>query len=147
MPVLCLTARGSWADRVDGIDAGADDYLPKPFQTEELLARLRALIRRAAGQASSRIAIGDFVLDERQMRVTRGGVPINLAPLEYRAFAYLARHRGRVVSQTELSEQVYAQDWDKESNAIEALILRIRRKLGAPVIETRRGFGYIVAGS
>ncbi len=145
MPVLCLTARGSWAERVEGIDTGADDYLAKPFRTEELLARLRALIRRSVGQASSRIAIGDLVLDERQMRVSRGGVPVNLSPLEYRAFAYLARHRGRVVSQIELSEQLYAQDWEKESNAIEALILRLRRKLSAPVIETRRGFGYVVA--
>jgi DNA-binding response OmpR family regulator len=145
MPVLCLTARGSWAERVEGIDAGADDYLPKPFRTEELLARLRALMRRAAGQATSLVQIGDLVLDERQMRVSRAGVPIPLAPLEYRAFVHLVRHRGRVVSQTELSEQVYAQDWEKESNAIEALILRVRRKLGSDIIETRRGFGYIVA--
>jgi DNA-binding response OmpR family regulator len=144
MPVLCLTARGSWSERVDGIDAGADDYLPKPFRMEELLARLRALLRRSAGLASPRIVIGDLVLEERLMRVTRQGAPLNLAPLEYRAFTHLARNRGRIVPQTELSEQVYAQDWEKDSNAIEALILRLRRKIGADIIQTRRGFGYVI---
>ena len=143
-PVLILTARGSWAERVEGIDAGADDYLPKPFRTEELLARLRAIVRRAAGQASSVTRIGAVLLDERQMRVTRDGVPITLTPLEYRLFCHLVRNRGRVVSQLELTEHVYSQDWERESNAIEVLVGRVRRKVGNDVIETRRGFGYIV---
>ncbi|MEJ1158355.1 response regulator transcription factor [Prosthecomicrobium sp. N25] len=143
-PVLILTARGSWPERVEGIDAGADDYLPKPFRTEELLARLRAIVRRASGQASSVMRIGGLVLDERQMRVMRNGVPIALTPLEYRLFSHLARNRGRVVSQHELTEHVYSQDWERESNAIEVLVGRIRRKIGNDAIETRRGFGYIV---
>ncbi len=113
-PVLILTARGSWPERVEGIDAGADDYLPKPFRVEELLARLRAIVRRAAGQASSVVDMGDISLDERQMKVTRRGIAIALTPLEYRLFAYLARNRGRVVSQSELIEHVYAQDYERE---------------------------------
>lgn len=145
-PVLVLTARGSWKERVEGIDAGADDYLPKPFQTEELLARLRAILRRAAGRGSSVIVVGDLVVDERQMRITRDGVPIVLAPLEYRLFLHLVHHRGRVCSQGELTESVYAQDWERDSNAIEALVKRVRRKLGDHLIETRRGFGYLVPG-
>jgi DNA-binding response OmpR family regulator len=144
MPVLILTARGSWAERVDGIDAGADDYLPKPFQMEELLARLRSIIRRSAGHASSLIAAGDFVLDERQMKVSVRGVPIALSPLEYRLVAYLLRHRGRVVPQHELDENVYGAGEDHDSNALEVLVGRVRRKLGAQMIETRRGFGYTV---
>lgn len=143
-PVLVLTARGSWKERVEGIDAGADDYLAKPFQTEELLARLRAIVRRAAGQATSVIEVGDLVVDERQMRVTRGGVPITLAPLEYRLFLHLVHNRGRVCSQGELTENVYAQDWERDSNAIEALVKRVRKKVGDQLIETRRGFGYII---
>ncbi|MFB6449455.1 response regulator transcription factor [Bradyrhizobium tunisiense] len=144
MPVLILTARGSWAERVDGIDAGADDYLPKPFRMEELLARLRSIVRRSAGHASPRIVAGDVELDERQMRVTLRGVPVALSPLEYRLIAFLLHHRGRVVSQQELDENVYGHGEDHESNALEVLVGRVRRKLGADLIETRRGFGYLV---
>lgn len=144
MPVLILTARGSWAERVDGIDAGADDYLPKPFRMEELLARLRAVVRRSAGHGSSVMAAGDTTLDERQMRVSVRGVPIALSPLEYRLVAYLFRHRGRVISQQELDENVYGHNEEHDSNALEVLIGRVRRKLGAAFIETRRGFGYLV---
>jgi two-component system, OmpR family, response regulator len=144
MPVLILTARGSWAERVDGIDAGADDYLPKPFHMEELLSRLRAIIRRSTGGASSVIAIGEVTLDERQMRVSVRGVPIALSPLEYRVVGYLMLHRGRVVPQHELEEAVYGHDEEHDSNALEVLIGRVRRKLATPLITTRRGFGYIV---
>jgi DNA-binding response OmpR family regulator len=144
MPVLILTARGSWAERVDGIDAGADDYLPKPFHMEELLSRLRAIIRRSAGAASSHVSIGDVTVDDRQMRVSVRGVPVALSALEYRVVAYLVLHRGRVVPQHELEEAVYGHDEDHDSNALEVLIGRVRRKLGVPVIGTRRGFGYII---
>lgn len=144
MPVLILTARGSWAERVDGIDAGADDYLPKPFRMEELLARLRSIVRRSAGHASPRIVAGEVELDERQMKVTLRGVPVALSPLEYRLIAFLLHHRGRVVSQQELDENVYGHGEDHESNALEVLIGRVRKKLGADLIETRRGFGYLV---
>jgi DNA-binding response OmpR family regulator len=144
-PVLILTARGSWAERVEGIDAGADDYLPKPFRMEELLARLRSIVRRSAGHASSVISVGDVVLDERQMRVTLRGIPIALSPLEYRLVAYLLRHRGRVVPQHELDENIYGHGEEHDSNALEVLIGRVRKKLGAEWIETRRGFGYIVS--
>ncbi|MEY9184265.1 two-component system OmpR family response regulator [Bradyrhizobium sp. USDA 326] len=144
MPVLILTARGSWAERVDGIDAGADDYLPKPFRMEELLARLRSIVRRSAGHASPRIVAGDVDLDERQMKVTLRGVPVALSPLEYRLIAFLLHHRGRVVSQQELDENVYGHGEDHESNALEVLVGRVRKKLGADLIETRRGFGYLV---
>ena len=143
-PVLILTARGTWAERVDGIDAGADDYLPKPFQMEELLSRLRAIVRRSAGHASSGVRVGDVTLDERQMRVSVRGAPILLSPLEYRVVAYLLLHRGRVVSQQELDENVYGHGEEHDSNALEVLIGRVRRKLGVELIETRRGFGYIV---
>ncbi len=144
MPVLILTARGSWAERVDGIDAGADDYLPKPFRMEELLARLRSIVRRSAGHASPRITAGEVELDERQMKVTLRGAPVALSPLEYRLIAFLLHHRGRVVSQQELEENVYGHNEDHESNALEVLIGRVRKKLGADLIETRRGFGYLV---
>ncbi|MDA9422085.1 MULTISPECIES: response regulator transcription factor [Bradyrhizobium] len=144
MPVLILTARGSWAERVDGIDAGADDYLPKPFRMEELLARLRSIVRRSAGHASPRIVVGDVELDERQMKVTLRGVPVALSPLEYRLIAFLLHHRGRVVSQQELDENVYGHGEERESNALEVLVGRVRRKLGSDLIETRRGFGYLV---
>jgi DNA-binding response OmpR family regulator len=143
-PVLILTARGDWHERVEGIDAGADDYLPKPFRMEELLARLRALVRRAAGQASAVLVNGPVVLDTRRMAVMVEGVPIHLSPQEYRLVSYLMQHAGRVVSQLELTEQLYAQDFERESNAIEVLVGRVRRKLGVDLIQTRRGFGYLV---
>jgi DNA-binding response OmpR family regulator len=143
-PVLILTARGSWAERVDGIDAGADDYLPKPFRMEELLARLRSIVRRSAGHAASVVSVGDLTLDERQMKVFVRGVPVAMSPLEYRLVAYLLLHRGRVVSQQELSENIYGQDDAHDSNAIEVLVGRVRKKLGTDLIETRRGFGYLV---
>lgn len=143
-PVLILTARGSWSERVEGIDAGADDYLPKPFRVEELLARLRAILRRATGQANPMISIGPLTLDTRQMRVAINGSPVHLSPQEYRLVSYLAQHAGRVVSQLELTEQLYAQDFERESNAVEVMVGRVRKKLGNELIETRRGFGYII---
>lgn len=143
-PVLILTARGTWNERVEGIDAGADDYLPKPFRVEELLARLRAILRRATGTSSSVITIGPLTLDTRQMRVTVDGQAVHLSPQEYRLVSYLVQHAGRVVSQLELTEQLYAQDYERESNAVEVMIGRVRKKLGNKLIETRRGFGYII---
>lgn len=143
-PVLILTARGSWSERVEGIDAGADDYLPKPFQMQELLARLRAVVRRSVGQPAPVVTVGDVALDPRQMRVSVGGVPVGLSPQEYRLVSYLMLHAGRVVSQAELTEQLYAQDVERDSNAIEVLVGRVRRKLGVDLIKTRRGFGYLI---
>ncbi len=144
-PVLVLTARGSWVERVEGIDAGADDYLPKPFRMEELLARLRGLLRRSAGTANNVISIGEVRLDTRLMQVTLRGVPLKLTPLEYRLVHYLFQHRGRVVAQQELCDSLYSHDSERDYNAIEALVTRLRRKLGSGVIETRRGFGYQAA--
>jgi len=143
-PVLVLTARGSWNERVEGIDAGADDYLPKPFQVEELLARLRAILRRTTGQTNPLVSVGVLTLDTRQMRVTVNGLPVHLAPQEYRLVSYLLQHAGRVITQLELTEQLYSQDFERASNAVEVLVGRVRRKLGVDVIETRRGFGYII---
>ena len=143
-PVLVLTARGTWSERVEGIDAGADDYLPKPFQIEELLARLRAIIRRSKGHSAPVVSVGDTVLDGRQMRLTVKGVPVSLSPQEYRLVAYLMLNKGRVVSQQELSEHLQSAHFERESNAVEVLIGRVRRKLPNALIETRRGFGYLV---
>ena len=146
-PVLVLTARGTWTERVEGIDAGADDYLPKPFAMEELLARLRAILRRRSGLASPLIRIGDITLDTRLMRVFRNGVPLALSPQEYRLVAYLMHHPSRVVPQQELAEQLQGDVYERELNAVEVLVGRVRRKLGTHVIETHRGFGYSIAGA
>ena len=143
-PVLVLTARGVWTERVEGINAGADDYLPKPFEMEELLARLRALLRRSAGQAAPVLNAGALSLDTRQMRISLSGVPIALSPLEYRLLSYLLHHAGRVVPPTELAEHLYDSGNDRDPNAIEVIVARLRRKIGSDAIETRRGFGYLV---
>jgi two-component system OmpR family response regulator len=148
MPVLVLTARSSWHDKVDGIDSGADDYVTKPFQMEEVLARLRALLRRAQGHATPRLSAGALSLDPRTASVTLSGTPVKLTAHEYRVLAYLMHHVGRVVSQAELSEHIYALDADRDSNTVEVFIARLRRKLGAASISTVRGLGYrLEAGS
>ena len=141
-PVLVLTARDSWSDKVAGLDAGADDYLAKPFQTEELIARLRALIRRSTGNASSELMAGEVRLDTRSGRVTLGGDPVKLTAQEFKLLSYLMHHKGKVVSRTELIEHIYDQDFDRDSNTIEVFITRIRKKLGADLISTTRGLGY-----
>ena len=147
VPVLVLTARGSWHEKVQGIDGGADDYLSKPFRMEEVLARVRALIRRAAGQLSASLTIGRVSLDTRGAQVTVDGAPIKLTSHEFRVLSYLMHHQGRVVSQAELTEHIYAQAFDRDSNTVEVFIARLRRKLGASFIETVRGLGYRVAAS
>ncbi len=142
MPVLILTARDTWGDKVDGLDAGADDYLTKPFVMEELLARLRALIRRSAGQASAQLVVGPVQLDTRNGRVTVNGSSIKLTAQEFKLLSYLMHHEGKVVSRTELTEHIYEQDFDRDSNTIEVFINRVRKKLDVPVIQTVRGLGY-----
>jgi two-component system, OmpR family, response regulator len=142
MPVLILTARDNWSEKVAGIDAGADDYLTKPFHMEELLARLRALIRRANGQASPVLQCGDLTLDTRSGRVSVAGQPVTLTSHEYKVLAYLMHRPGSVVSRSELTEHIYAQDFDRDSNTIEVFVGRLRKKLPADLIETVRGMGY-----
>lgn len=141
-PVIILTARDQWSEKVAGFDAGADDYLTKPFHTEELLARLRALVRRAAGHSTDTIEIGDLLVDNRAARAFVDGSPIKLTSHEFRLISYLAMHRGRVISRTELVEHIYDQDFDRDSNTIEVFVGRLRRKIGTDRIETVRGLGY-----
>jgi len=141
-PVLVLSARGSWHEKVTGIDSGADDYVTKPFQMEEVLARLRGLIRRTSGQGVPLIQCGALALDPRAARVTLNGAPVTLTSHEFRVLAYLMHQRGRVVSQSELAEHIYARDADRDSNTVEVFIARLRKKIGAHVIATVRGLGY-----
>ncbi|MEM7662012.1 MAG: response regulator transcription factor [Pseudomonadota bacterium] len=141
-PVLILTARDRWSEKVAGFDAGADDYLTKPFVTEELLARLRALLRRAAGHSAAALECGALRVDTRSARATVNGSPIKLTAHEYRVLAYLMHHQGRVVPRTELVEHIYDQDFDRDSNTIEVFIGRLRKKIGSDRIETERGLGY-----
>jgi DNA-binding response OmpR family regulator len=143
-PVLILTARGQWEERVDGIEAGADDYVVKPFHVMEIVARIRSLVRRASGLASARVPFGRYMLDTGKMQVFLDGAPVDLTPQEYKLVAYLVHQRGRVVSQLEITEHIYSQDYEKESNAVEVLVGRVRKRLGADVIRTRRGFGYML---
>ena len=147
MPVLVLTARGSWHEKVQGIDGGADDYLAKPFRMEEVLARLRALIRRASGQVAPELRCGPVVLDPRSARVTVDGEAVKLTGHEFRVLSYLMHHRGRVVSQGELTEHIYAQGSDRDSNTVEVFVARLRRKLPPSFIETVRGLGYRVGAA
>lgn len=142
MPVLVLTARGSWHEKVTGIDSGADDYMAKPFRMEELLARLRALIRRASRQANPELRCGTLSLDPRSGKVTLEDEIVRLTSHEFRVLSYLMHHADRVVSQSELTEHIYAQSFDRDSNTVEVFIARLRRKLGASSIETVRGLGY-----
>ena len=145
MPVLILTARDRWSDKVQGFDAGADDYVAKPFHMEEVLARVRALLRRSAGHATSEIACGPLLLDTKSARVTVDGHAIKLTSLEFRLLAYLMHHKGKVVSRTELVEHLYDQDFDRDSNTIEVFVGRLRKKLGVDVLRTIRGMGYCVS--
>ncbi|NNE24625.1 MAG: response regulator transcription factor [Rhizobiales bacterium] len=144
VPVLILTAQGNWDQRVEGFEAGADDYLPKPFRMEELVARLRAILRRSSGASAPKISVGSFTLDTNQMRVFNNGQPIQLTPLEYRLFSFLVHHRGQTVSKQMLNDHVYALNHERSDNSIEALVRRVRQKLGRDVIETQRGFGYLI---
>lgn len=144
MPVIIVTARSQWEERVEAIESGADDYLVKPFRMEELIARLRAVLRRSNGVANTLLQIGELTLDTRLMRLSREGVPIPLTPQEYKVLAYLAFHRGEVVSQLRLTEHIYSQDFERNSNSIEVLIGRLRRRLDTDIIKTKRGFGYYI---
>jgi two-component system OmpR family response regulator len=143
--VLILTARDRWSDKVAGFDAGADDYVAKPFHMEEVLARIRALVRRSAGHASSEINCGALMLDTKSARVTVDGKAVKLTSLEFRLLSYLMMHKGRVVSRTELVEHLYDQDFDRDSNTIEVFVGRLRKKLGVDVLRTIRGLGYCIS--
>jgi len=144
MPVLVLTARDGWSEKVECIDAGADDYLVKPFRIEEFMARVRALLRRATGHSAAMLTLGNVAVDTRISRVMLHGMPVDLSPMEYRLVHYLMHHAGRAVSQIELTEHIYAQDFERNANAIEVLVARVRKKLGDDFIRTRRGYGYYV---
>jgi two-component system OmpR family response regulator len=141
-PVLILTARDQWSEKVAGFDAGADDYLTKPFHVEELMARLRALLRRAAGHTTDTIELGDLMVDNRAARAFVDGMAIKLTSHEFRLLSYMAAHKGRVISRTELVEHIYDQDFDRDSNTIEVFVGRLRKKIGTERIETVRGLGY-----
>lgn len=145
-PILILTARGRWQEKVEGLEAGADDYLVKPFHMEELLARLRALVRRAAGWAQAVLECGPVTLNTTTHEVTVGGAAIELTTYEYKVLEYLMLHSGQVVSKTDLTEHIYEQDFDRDSNVIEVFVGRLRRKLDPAgeinPIETLRGRGY-----
>jgi DNA-binding response OmpR family regulator len=145
-PVIILSARNDWTERVAGIEAGADDYLGKPFAIGELIARIRGLLRRAAGRTSMAIETGKLVLDTHRMSATCDGRAVRLSQLEFRCLHYLAHQPGRAVSSGELAEHLYGATDCGDANAIEALVMRLRRKLGHEAIETRRGFGYLLAG-
>ena len=145
MPVLILTARDRWSDKVQGFDAGADDYVAKPFHMEEVLARLRALLRRATGHATNELTCGPVRLDTKAGRVVVDGAPVKLTSHEYRLLAYLMHHSGRVISRTEIVEHLYDQDFDRDFNTIEVFVGRLRKKLGVDVIQTVRGLGYLIA--
>ncbi len=145
MPVLILTARDRWSDKVQGFDAGADDYVSKPFHMEEVLARIRALLRRAAGHATSELSCGPVRLDTRSGRVSVNDVTLKLTSHEYRLLSYLMHHRGRIVSRSEIVEHLYDQDFDRDSNTIEVFVGRLRKKLGVDIIQTARGLGYLIA--
>lgn len=147
MPVLILTARDRWSEKVQGFDAGADDYVAKPFHMEELLARVRALLRRATGHATNELVCGSVRLDTKSGRVVVDGAPIRLTSHEYRLLAYLMHHGGRIVSRTEIIEHLYDQDFDRDSNTIEVFVGRLRKKLGVDLIQTVRGLGYMAAPS
>jgi two-component system OmpR family response regulator len=144
-PVLILTARDRWSEKVAGFDAGADDYVAKPFHMEEVLARIRALVRRSAGHASSEIACGPLRLDSKSARVTVDGKAVKLTSLEFRLLSYLMLHKGRVVSRTERVEHLYEQDFDRDSNTIDVFVGRLRTKLGIDVLRTIRGLGYCIS--
>ncbi len=144
-PVLILTARDRWSEKVQAFDAGADDYVTKPFHMEELLARLRALVRRSTGHATSDLVCGPVRLDTKAGRVAVNGQTIKLTSHEYRLLAYLMHHMGRVVSRTEIVEHLYDQDFDRDSNTVEVFVGRLRKKLGGEIIQTVRGMGYLVA--
>ncbi|MDG1708200.1 MAG: response regulator transcription factor [Emcibacteraceae bacterium] len=141
-PVLILTARDTWSEKVAGLDAGADDYVPKPFQIEEVLARIRALIRRAAGQASPELSIQGLTLNSVSSKVTVDGMPIKLTAQEYKLLSYMMHHPNKVISRTELTEHIYDQDFDRDSNTIEVFVTRVRKKIGIDIIKTIRGLGY-----
>lgn len=144
MPVLILTARDRWSDKVAGFDAGADDYVAKPFHMEEVLARLRALLRRSAGHATSELTCGPVSLDTKSAKVIVDGMSVKLTSLEFRLLAYLMHHKGKVISRTELVEHLYDQDFDRDSNTVEVFVGRLRKKLGVDVLHTIRGMGYCV---